>query len=198
MGVSQTYKDEHYKIVPVEEYWARRMPSEKAGGKRKRNPDGTSAGLFTEFHGEPPSTTTEFNEKEEYRDDLAELGTLVEIIIDTVTGLRATVQFNGNAPRLSSSPDGKQLYFLGGDQTMDLGKLKMDGDKWLRDLMLLGEWDEVTYRTAKGFHNFKLSDYYHKLGEESGYMPVILYDTLNKRLQSAGGKSHVTARGIED
>jgi hypothetical protein len=164
---------------------------------RRRNPD-TSAEMFEDFHGEPPSTVTEFNETEHYSDDLAKLGTLVELKVRTITGLEAVLGFNGSAPELASTPDGRQLYFLGGDQSLDLDKLKMGGSKWERDFMVIGDLDELTYRTAKGFDHFKLSDYYHKLGEESGYMPTLIYDRLNQRLQVAGGQYHNEKSGINN
>jgi len=164
---------------------------------KRRNPD-TSAEMFEDFHGEPPSTVTEFNETEHYSDDLAKLGTLVELKVRTITGLEATLGFNGSAPELASTPDGRQLYFLGGDQSLDLDKLKMGGAKWERDFMVIGDLDELTYRTAKGFDHFKLSDYYHKLGEESGHMPTLIYDRMNQRLQVAGGRYHNEKSGIND
>ena len=164
---------------------------------KRRNPD-TSAEMFEDFHGEPPSTVTEFNETEHYSDDLAKLGTLVELKVRTITGLEATLGFNGSAPELASTPDGRQLYFLGGDQSLDLDKLKMGGTKWERDFMVIGDLDELTYRTAKGFDHFKLSDYYHKLGEESGHMPTLIYDRMNQRLQVAGGRYHNEKSGIND
>lgn len=167
-------------------------------GTRQANPESSAATLYETFHGEPSDETIEYREEEHYPDDLAELGTLVELKVKTVTGLDATLQFEGNAPKLSSTPDGKQFYFLGGDQSIDLDKLKLGSAKWLRDSMVLGDLYELTYRAAKEFHNFKMNDYFHKLGEESGDLPTLTYDTINKRLAIVGGKYRTTNLGIEN
>jgi len=96
---------------------------------------------------------------------------------------------------LCFSEDGRQMYPVGGDQKIDLDAIKMNGDKWFRDLMVIGELKEVTYRTKKKFDKFQLTDYYHELGEESlkkdkkskGARPTLLFDTMNSTLSVAGG-----------
>jgi hypothetical protein len=101
-------------------------------------------------------------------------------------------------PTLYTSPDGRQFYLIGGDQSVDLTAFKMSQPKWVKDLMVLGVLTELTYRAEKAFHNFRLSDYYHRLGEETGYQPVVLYDTLNEKLLVAGGAYETKDVGITD
>jgi len=158
--------------------------------------DSSAASLFEKFHGTPSTSVATVIEKEEYPDNLATLGQLVELKVNTLSKLEATIGFNGDAPTLASSPDGRQLYIVGGDQSLDLGALKISGKKWERDSMVLGVLDEFTYRTEKGFDNFKLSDYYHQAGEESGVQPMLVYDTINRRMSIVGGQYRVTPAGV--
>jgi hypothetical protein len=160
----------------------------------RRNPD-TGAAMYEEFHGEPASTVTEYAETEEYPDDLAQLGVLAELKFKTPSGYDVTLTFDGDAPHLASTPDGRQMYFVGGDQAVDLDSIHMGG-KWERPAMILGELYELTYRTAKEFHSFKLTDYFHKLGEETGDTPTLAYDATNGRLSIEGGKYQVKDVGI--
>ena len=173
-------------------YFAERKPETK----RKRNP--SAAALYEEFHGQPPDETLEFRDKIREHDQLAELGALVEMKIRTLTKLAATLRFDGDAPLLCSSPDGRQLYLQGGDQSLDLHSLKMDGEEWRKDSMTIGVIDELTYGTAKKFHHFRMQDYYHRLGEESGVQPFLIYDPVNKLLAVTGGQYRTGEPGIEN
>lgn len=72
----------------------------------------------------------------------------------------------------------------------------MGAEKWKRDRMILGVLYELTYRTEKNFDHFKLTEYFHKLGEETKQKPMLEYDTLNDHLSVAGGQYHVKDVGI--
>lgn len=102
--------------------------------------------------------------------------------------------------KLCSNEAGTQLYFVGGDQNIDevLRKVKMTGAKWEKESMCIGVLYEATYQTRKHFHKFKLTDYWHSLGEETGNQPMLNYDFINKSMTVAGGTYHITPRGIED
>lgn len=105
---------------------------------------------------------------------------------------------------LCSNEHGTQLYFIGGDQSVDLFAIHMSDPGWLKDSMILGEVKEITYCTRKDFDNFEEVDYYHALGEETGERPQLRYDTLNKRLYLDGGQYRIekplvgTSPGIEN
>jgi hypothetical protein len=88
---------------------------------------------------------------------------------------------------LCSNEDGTQLYFVGGDQGLDLKSIHMDGD-WERDSMVIGCLYELTYHTEKKFDKFKPTSYFHKLGEDTGDQPMLLYDRMNQRLSVSGGQ----------
>lgn len=106
---------------------------------------------------------------------------------------------------LCSNEDGNALYCIGGDQALNLKALHMSGEKWERDSMIIGDIQNVTYRTRKDFDKFKLIDYTHDFSEDSGGpLPVLRYDTKNLRCFIDGGSYKIkcpllgTSPGIED
>jgi hypothetical protein len=161
----------------------------------KRNPE-SAAVLYEQFHGRPPSEVLEYHDELQDHDELSAVGDLIELKVATMSGLDATISFEADPPKLASSPDGRQLYFQGGDQSLELADLKMGGDKWLKDSMVIGVLTEVSYRTEKSFDKFVLSTYFHKLGEETGDQPMLIYDTLNQLLSVSGGAYRLKREGI--
>ena len=169
---------------------------EKGG---RRNPESSSAALSERFHGVPAHTVTEIHSQEHRHEWLAQLGTLTELVVRTVSSYKATISFRGTGNKevlLASSEDGKQLFFEGGDQALDLRKLHLDTTKWKRDSMVIGTLEKITYRTRKKMNQMQTIDYYHKAGEDTGKKPLLLYDTLNQGLSLAGGQYVVKAPGI--
>jgi hypothetical protein len=167
--------------------------------RRRTNPEQSAAALYKSFHGKPSSGYTEVEETIHEHDWLTELGALVSLKIKTPSKVVAELSFRTGCDTkvlLGSSEDGRQLYFVGGDQEIPLAKLKLGGGKWKRDSMLLGELIEITYRTKKSMHKFEPIDYYHKAGEDSGVRPVVLYDQRSKLLSLSGGQYKVRPEGI--
>ena len=179
--------------------------------RKRRNPEEQSAMAYEIFHGKPPQGTTEILEDIHEHENLWALGTLQELVINTLSGYQATFEFTtdnpwlcGNEPRESTgglfgerNMVCTQLFLRGGDQRLNLKKIHMDEDtKWHKEQMVIGDLIEVTYHTEKGFDKFKPVDYYHALGEESGEIPIIIYDTRNKLLSIAGGQYEIKAEGI--
>lgn len=183
-------------------------PADKQVGRginpsMRRNPSGGSMreadSLYESFHGKAPTRTTRIITKTKARTDYAELGPLVELKIHLLTGEKHKLNFppdGRDAIMLCSDPSGQQLYFIGGNQEVDLREIGMSGSPWEKDQMVLGVLEMVTYRTEKGFDNFQLTDYYHELGEESGMQPLLVYDNLNQLLSVAGGQYEVRPEGI--
>ena len=105
---------------------------------------------------------------------------------------------------LTSNEDGTQLYFVGGDQSVDLEALKFSEIEQEKDLVTIGDCFFVSYLTQKDFDNLETICYEHELGEESGVLPQLIYDTRNKKLMLSGGEYHIerpmleTSPGIEN
>ena len=175
--------------------------------EQERNPAGPGSSqaqidsrrLYKKFHGKTSTETVEVRTPVKSRTDLAELGVIQELRVVTVPKEKFEIPFpeeGKDSVMLCSSPDGQQLYFEGGDQTLDLRQLGLDGSKWMRDFMVIGVLTMVTYRTEKGFDKFELTDYWHKLGEDTGVQPMLVYDTINNLLSVVGGQYEVRPEGI--
>jgi hypothetical protein len=185
----------------------------------RRNPTDASDALYESFHGAPPSETLEIHEAEYVHGHLASLGDLTEIVVKLSGGAKvgATTTLTAPDPETASDKDivhvasnelGNQLYLVGGDQSVDVKKLgfrdsfdiKHDGETFeateLKDLMVLGEIQKLTYRTQKSFDDFAQVDYFHQLGEDTKVRPMLLYDTMNDRMKIAGGEYHVHSVGV--
>ncbi len=168
---------------------------------RKQNPE-TSSDLYETFHGKPSTKETIYESEEFEREHFAQLGPLVELKVATESGkevvLTAPTPDESDIDRvvqLASSPDGKQLFLIGGEQTVDVKAFGLT-NKDVRDHMVLGTLTELTYQTEKGFDKFKKIQYFHKLGEETGVCPILLYNPQNESLSIAGGQYEVRDVGI--
>jgi hypothetical protein len=178
----------------------------------KRNPEGEAEELFESFHGEPSEEIVEVEYEAHEHETLTGLGDLCQLKIitpfkkDCVINVAETkspkdLPDPSQLPReerviLSCSEDGKQLYFIGGDQSVDVEALGFSEDD-IKDSMLLGVLYECTYQTSKGFDNFQLTNYYHRLGEKPSKLePILLYDPISQLLSVSGGQYVVRSEGI--
>ncbi len=168
---------------------------------RRKNPEEAEGDLYESFHGKPATSTIFVNEEFEEVRDLETLGILVNFWVATIRDPRKgtlieTSDADGDFDEvgadedtvfLASNKSGTQIYFVGGDQSLDLDKLKFTGD-WVKPSMVIGVMYELTYRTRKKFDKFELTDYYHALGEETGDQPMLMYDSLSPHCAVSGGK----------
>lgn len=186
---------------------------------RRRNPEDEANVVYEEFHGIPPQETLEYHEKEHVHENLAGLGDLICIVVKLTGGKKIGSKVELKAPdpstaresdivRLACNEAKNQLYFVAGDQSVDVQALGFresytvthDGEDFdatdLRDRMVLGQVCKLTYRTQKSFDNFEDIDYYHRVGEDTGEKPFLIYDTLNQKMSLAGGGYTVDAKGV--
>lgn len=164
---------------------------------KTRNTDkelAAAAKMSEEFHGRPARKVTKFKTRIKERDALADLGRLIQMKLYVRPRERADLDFTGNI-RLACTPDGGQLYFVGGDQTTDLAAFGLKATL-PKDHVLLGEVRQITYHTSKVFHNFEPTDYWHNFGDEGGERPVLHYDVQNGLLYLTGGSYQVRPEGI--
>lgn len=165
--------------------------------KKRRNQEdmGGAAAMFESFHQRPPRRTVEYDLRIEYPDTFAELGKLKELRFDLDSANRDFPLVGFGACQVVSTPDGENIYFIGGDQKVDLEALDIASDK---DLVELGPCTYIMYHAEKGFHDFEPIDYFHRFGEEDGIVPNLVYDRLNKTLMLVSGNYRVRAAGIEN
>ena len=176
--------------------WLDDETAKESNPRRRSNPEDTAAEMYETFHGKPSEEILEVGETVHFHGNLAVLGELVEMKIATLTKKDAEISFADSGCVLCSNEHGTQLYVVGGDQTIDLEKLGFTGDKLDKDMITVGVLYELTYQTAKGFDKFKLTDYYHELGEETGFQPMVIYDRLNDFILVSGGEYKIKAEGI--
>jgi hypothetical protein len=186
--------------IGARKYGAAAMRRAAATGRklgRRPNPDEAgaleqAAAMTEAFHGRPARSVTDYPETVTERATLADLGRMVSMTIRG-TGGRFRLRMDRAAVRLTTTPDGAQLYLIGGDQSVALEDL---GTQPTGDAIPLGELEELVYHTSKKFHRFEPMDYAHTFGEKTGIRPLVIYDRLNEALQIIGGSYQVKPQGI--
>jgi hypothetical protein len=170
--------------------------------EHKNNPQDEATDLYETFHGTPSDEEVTVIDEVHEHEHLTTLGRLAELKVNTISGFTWEKVWEGegsDVPYLASTEDGLQLVIVGGDQTVDLGKIKMgEGSKWYRDKILVGDIKEVSYTTEKAFDGLRQTLYYHKAGEVTKKRPSLVYDTRNETLEVVGGQYFTTKRGIEN
>lgn len=182
-------------------YGKKKFQELAARGRRRgrKNPDvplREAQSLYREFHGKAPSRVLSMQMSEARRGTYTALGELSELHFKAPNRELIKLGFEGNHVKLACSPDGNQLYLMGGDQKMDENLLRQFGAEGDKDFVDLGEAVAIVYVTRKGFDRFKLSAYIHKFGEEGGYRPEGFYNRLQRTIILAGGSYHIEAPGI--
>ncbi len=187
----------------------------KIGGRK--NPLDRAMTVYEDFHGLPSTEILEFTEEERYHSVKVGLGLLVSL--EVLLANSDNKQVDLNAPGftyrnsgggswdfdeatplmkrvlVTSSEDGKQLFFDGGDQAIPDSALEAWGfsDRDKHDHMVIGEIKILTYRTQKSFDKGETVDYFHELGKEGskGVLPLLLYYPRSKTMKVAGGRYYI-------
>jgi hypothetical protein len=176
-----------------------RFARELAARRRHSNPSESDldavARMYTQFHGRPPKEWRTVTQKRVTPDVLADLGRLIELRFRR-PGYHDKLTFPESGPRsvrVATTGNGGQLYFVGGDQEIDL---RGAGFELPKDHVCLGKCHTIVYFTSKDFHNFEPSEYIHHFGDEGGERPHGGYDIPSKRLYLIGGDYRVKREGI--
>jgi len=171
-------------------------------GERRQNPSDSAAAMYETFHGVPSESETIITEDVAYHGHLTQLGKLIELKVTTLSGFKVVLDFTNDGVLLCASENGRQLYFRGGRQDLDLAAIHMDADEFLKDLMVIGDITEVSYETAKKADGMKKLTYFHRLKDKDGAVgtervyPVLLFDTMNAAMSMAGGSYATEERGL--
>jgi len=192
--------------------------------RSKGNPENLAAEAYKRFHGRPSTEEIVIEEQVHFHKNLATLGVLAACVFDTPLGDRVTLNFDSDdghpVPWLCMSEDGVQLYIEGGDQSIELEAIGMEGDNWYKERMVLGTFSEpepgrkwnLAYITEKNFDSFETIRYEHDLGEpDEGEpknhrreAPTLEFEPLNQKLFICGGQYKIslplleTSPGIEN
>lgn len=152
--------------------------------------------IYEEFHGQPSGEEILAEEEIQIRENLGVLGRLVQIVCECVANGQAyRINFSEDV-MLCASADGRQLYIVGGDQSLDLEAMGFNSEQQQKDKVFIGPAQQVTYRTRKHFDDFAEIDYVHDFGEDGGALPALIYDRLNQVIEFAGGDYEIKPEGI--
>ena len=158
------------------------------------NPNGTAAAqLYTDFHGRAPSEVLKFQEDLMASGDYTALGDMGSLWLEPVPGDPEkwpvpSIEFEKkDKVKLATDPGGKQLYLVGGNQTLPLDYLAKKGVQTDKRFISLGIVYGISYRTEKKFDGYRTFEYAHKFGEETGERPLAYYDAELERIVLVGG-----------
>jgi hypothetical protein len=135
---------------------------------KKRNPNGDSdvdrgVQLYEKFHGKSPEEIRELALRTEVQKTYVFGGELPAARFLQNDGKEWKISFKGDGVKLASSPDGKQLYCIEGNQNI-LSILKDQGCDITKDLITFGRWFCVYYLAAKSMTNFQVTEWEHYFG----------------------------------
>ena len=153
---------------------------------RRGNPIEQAGELSEVFHGRPADRVTVYEEEIHEHAALADLGRLTMLVMKDGT----RIQFEKKT-RLGSNEAGTQLFFVGGDQSVNPEDFNQDPNK---ESVCLGPVKKIEYVTSKehlGKADKTPGPYIHTFGEEGGSLPLLCYDTLNQQLALVGGSYHI-------
>ena len=169
-----------------------KLLSKQKNGRRKNGELSRAEELFKKFQGRDPEEIIEYMQQDVKRENYAKLGDLTKL---ELAG-KFTIDFGkSDLPILASNADGTQLYIMGGNQNLQAVIESLGADA-TKDYVDLGEVTQLEYFTRKKLDNFQPVYYYHELGEETGELPRLMYDQLNKQLHLIGGAYEVQDVGI--
>ena len=175
--------------------------------RNPRNPLDTSQEAYEGFHGEKPKGSTTVQEREHFHTHVWEIGRLVMLKIQLPSdrrqpGLSSIVEiefeYEGKNPaRLTANEKRNQMFVDGGDQSVNL---KTFGVETRHEKELLGYLKEAWYFTDKKHlgNQGGRAVYKHKLGEEGGELPAVVYRTLDKKLEIVGGSYTIPNEGVRN
>lgn len=165
----------------------------KSNPRRRKNPGmDNAAELYKDFHGKDAKHINTYKQTLLAENKFTKLGDLVKLIVDR----KYVIEFvEGSGTILACDPKGRQLFVLGGDQSIDqlMDLLKVDRSKHLIDV---GALTTIEYFTHKQFDKFTPITYVHKMGEEGGEIPSLMYDRPSRQLHIVGGDYKVKPEGI--
>lgn len=179
------------------------------------------------FHGRENEEEIEEVDEEQYRSELALLGELVELEVFNETQEDMLIfDFGRDNPdslvNLACSGDRKQLFLVGGDQSIEDETLEQLGAGWDKDKVRVGYVYSISYFADKhhltGPKQQKFgTEYIHSFGEqtvkapvrnegvwkleeklERNLLPELIYDRLNCKIELVGGGYEIRDEGIWD
>ena len=170
----------------------------KPARRGKRNPALGAKAMFEKFHGKPSTKFIDYKTAQHYHRHLADKGDLIylKVLLPDDAPMEA-VELRPRGVMCAMSEDGGQIYFIGGDQKLNLTKLGL-ASQLPKDHVVIGPVFEIEYLTEKKFDDFKPLNYFHPFGDEGGELPTLCYDVRSELMYLVGGSYQCRAEGIVD
>lgn len=167
-----------------------------AGRKPKRkNPLDAAQNVYRKFHGRDADKVLTVDEKMHVHKYLSGIGDLVGLQVLTQDGrAKVTLKFDDGAV-LAQNEKRNQLFIRGGDQSVNLKDFGISGP--VHELENLGEVISISYYTRKDHlapEDGGEAIYKHQFGRKK---PTLIYDTVNKKMELAGGGYDIPDEGID-
>lgn len=159
------------------------------------NPAMAAKAMYEKFHGKPSTKHADYKVAQHFHSELAELGELVSLTVQLPEWIGHDVELRPKGVSLACSEDGGQMYFLGGDQRLNLNKVGL-AETLPKDHVVIGNLLQIVYLTEKDFDDFKPYEYQHEMGEEGGELPLLCYDVRSELMYLVGGSYQCLKPGI--
>jgi hypothetical protein len=186
----------------------------KAGKKRAakrnpRNPLDTSEDAYAGFHGEKPKGAVVVQERSHFHTHVWSIGKLVYLRIQLPPDRREVglsniveLEFDYETAKpafLTANEKRTQMFIDGGDQSVDLKTFGID-TRTAHEKELLGYLKNFGYFTDKKHLGSEggRAIYKHKVGEEGGELPAVVYRVLDKKLEIVGGSYTIPNEGVRN
>jgi hypothetical protein len=169
----------------------------RSGARVRKNPEDSAAERYEVTHGKPPDKIFEFSGPVHEHGVLAGIGDLEQLAVLNLDGDVVILGDFGDGI-VSENEDGTQLFLAGGDQGVDLFDFGIEG-RDAHEKELLGTLAEIWYFTTKVHlrdEDGGTAVYHHIFGGRGRRRPVLVYDTVNERIEIVGGDYSITPEGI--
>jgi hypothetical protein len=180
-------------------------------GPVRKNPLDEAKAAYKTFHGRDPEKIVVTNERVHHHKYLSGIGELVRMVIVTPDGRgRVTLTFSDGKTLLAQNEKKNQLFIRGGDQSVDLAQFGIHAP--VHEKEVLGELQQIRYFTRKdhlrpadggtavyrhNFSNMRELKLRGKRVSRRWTKPTVIYDTVDKLLEIAGGAYTIPAEGID-
>ncbi len=166
--------------------------------KQRKNPVEAAADKYREFHGKDPDVIVEVETTVHQHENLSGIGKLVKLEILAIGGPWPVEVTNFKGALLAQDEKGKQLFIVGGNQSVDLRDFGINPDR-AHEHETLGAVKSISYDTEKLHLDPRdggKAIYTHQFGGKRSRLPLMIYDVRNKLLEFSGGEYDIPEAGI--
>jgi hypothetical protein len=177
--------------------------------RNPRNPLDTSEDAYAGFHGEKPKGAVVVQERSHFHTHVWSIGKLVYLRIQLPPDRREVglsniveLEFDYETAKpafLTANEKRTQMFIDGGDQSVDLKTFGID-TRTAHEKELLGYLKNFGYFTDKKHLGSEggRAIYKHKVGDEGGELPAVVYRVLDRKIEIVGGSYTIPNEGVRN